>query len=354
MESEDWTTSPSVIDLLKAEPWRFSFYQAVYLLEQAHSSAISVGGAGPPEGEVLRFRPDTSLASPESPLLCLKDKSNSTRTQPLFELTTTFFGLYGASSPLPLFYAEDILWRDRDEDPDPVREFLDIFHHRLHSLLYRAWVKYRYHVQYDDQNIDDFSWRLLGLLGLATPHLLNEELKIPPRQLLRYAGLLTQQTRSASGLEGILCDFFYPIPMTVEQCTGRWVEINQEQRSLLGEQNCSLGVDSILGTEVYSRNCSFGVVVGPISYQDYLQFVPGHEGARKLQELVRLYLHDYLFVKLECHLIEKGLPMVELFDDEEFCDKSVRFAGQLGLTTWLGTDEFETVKIVQLGDLLPS
>ena len=50
-------------------------------------------------------------------------------------------GLYGPSSPLPNHYTEDVLWASADEDA--ARSFLDLFNHRLISLVFRAWEKYR-------------------------------------------------------------------------------------------------------------------------------------------------------------------------------------------------------------------
>src|SRR5205085_4597393 len=121
-----------------------------------------------------------------------------------YRITVTFLGLYGSVSPLPIFYAEDIL--QSDEEPNPVREFLDVFHHRLISMFYRAWLKYRYHEQFSLNGLDLFSLRLFSLMGLGAQEL-RDVSGLPNTRLLRYVGLFNQKPRSACALEGLISDF---------------------------------------------------------------------------------------------------------------------------------------------------
>lgn len=114
-------------------------------------------------------------------------------------MTTTFLGLYGTTSPLPPFYTEDLIAQEEGEEV--VRSFLDLFHHRLLSLFYRSWVKYRYHIQFEPSGEDPFSQRMLAFLGLGAKEV-AEKTGLPVSRLLRYAGLFSQRPRSASALEG--------------------------------------------------------------------------------------------------------------------------------------------------------
>ena len=41
--------------------------------------------------------------------------------------------------------------------PPRLRDFLDIFNHRLISLFYRAWEKYRFPIAYERRDEDTFS-----------------------------------------------------------------------------------------------------------------------------------------------------------------------------------------------------
>ena len=55
---------------------------------------------------------------------------------------------------LPHHYTELLIQRIRERD-DSLRDFLDLFHHRLISLFYRAWEKYRLPVAYERSRLHD-------------------------------------------------------------------------------------------------------------------------------------------------------------------------------------------------------
>ena len=50
-------------------------------------------------------------------------------------------------------------------------EFFDIFNHRLISLFYRAWAKYRFFIGYESGEQDMLTPKLMDFLGLGTPGL---------------------------------------------------------------------------------------------------------------------------------------------------------------------------------------
>ncbi|WP_157466003.1 type VI secretion system baseplate subunit TssG, partial [Colwellia sp. TT2012] len=87
------------------------------------------------------------------------------------QLQTTFMGLSGSQSPLPGFFLEQIA---SEEEGGVRRPFLDFFNHRLISLVYRVWRKYRYYVRFKEDASDAFSAQLFGLVGLADENLLGE------------------------------------------------------------------------------------------------------------------------------------------------------------------------------------
>ena len=305
---------------------RFSFFQLVQLLERFYGSKTRVGLRGPAEEEIIRFRPDDSLAFPASDVSQLEP----TRVQPpRYRLTTTFLGLYGSVSPLPSFYAEEIL--RYAADPNPVREFLDVFHHRLLSFFYRAWLKYRYHFQFSSTADDPFTTAFFSLMGLRMPDLL-ESTHLPNIRLLRYAGLLHQRPRSACALRGIISEFFGKLPVYIEQCTGRWVRIKDEQRSTLAGQNCTLGRNCAIGDRAYSYNVSFRIVLGPLQFGRFLQFLPVEENFAMLVFLVQLFLVDRLDFDLQLLVIESQIPSSQLKSDQ---GDNIR--PRLGWSSWLVT-----------------
>lgn len=267
-----------------------TFFQMVRLLERLAPHAARVGDQGPASEEAIRFRPDVSLAFPATDIADLAFVDVPGRGDRRVRVTATFMGLYGSTSPLPSFYAEDLL--SGDDELERVRAFLDIFHHRLLSLLYRCWSKYRHDIQFEYGERDRITPRLFSLIGLATPAL-REAVGLPdPERLLHFGGLLGRQQRPASALEGLLTDYFDGLPVEVEQCVGRWTEIPAYQQMRLGQSGCRLGADCVIGRRVFARACGVRLWLGPLDEQRFQAFLPGQDDPRVLAKLVSFYTND--------------------------------------------------------------
>jgi hypothetical protein len=118
----------------------FAFFRLIYLLERLYGRRRPIGQLGPPSEERIRLRPDPGLVFHSS------DVSEARRTSTPDDVerarvTTTFMGLYGSTSPLPPHFMEQIALSDYQGGPQPIREFFDVFHHRLLSLVYRSLVE---------------------------------------------------------------------------------------------------------------------------------------------------------------------------------------------------------------------
>ena len=146
MAGSDWQTRHPLATQLLQNGNHFSFYEAIRLLHGLHRDAPKIGRQGPPELERVRIRPLLSMSFPASDIARVESQEMPDGKE-RFRLDVTFMGLYGASSPLPSFYTEDLIRLENDESL--LRGFLDLFHHRLFSLLFRTWEKYRHTVQYD-------------------------------------------------------------------------------------------------------------------------------------------------------------------------------------------------------------
>jgi type VI secretion system protein ImpH len=150
-------------------------------------------------------------------------------------VTNAFMGLYGATSPLPTHYAEQMALHDYQGGPQPIREFFDVFHHRLLSLVYRTWTKYRFAVMYRKKGRDPFTRRMFCAIGLDG---FREGDGVLDRFLfLRYAPLLANKSRSARGLEVVLADLFGEMGVRIEQFIGHWTLIEKPLRNKLGVMN---------------------------------------------------------------------------------------------------------------------
>jgi type VI secretion system protein ImpH len=112
---------------------------------RARHQGAAHGDYGPVNEESIRFRHDPSLTFATSDVSSIKARprrageTGDGPDEPVYEITTTFLGLTGTVSPLPTYMAEEVLHEDHDRPAQ--REFLDVFHHRIISLFYRAHAR---------------------------------------------------------------------------------------------------------------------------------------------------------------------------------------------------------------------
>ena len=346
-----------VLERLATRGWEFDFLQAVWLLERLDDGASRVGGREPAAGETIRFRPDVSLGFPATDVRRVAVRRGAGGGD-RYHLDVTFMGLYGVSTPLPLHYAIGIL---RSVDPytpspapaaepqpagpgartatdsNPVRDFLDLLHHRLVSLFYRGMVKYRYDLTFglpDRGVITDY---LLWLTG-HSPEANARVVGVDPIRMIRYAGILTQHPRSAATLEGMLSDYWDGLPVDVESFVGRWVALGPADLNRIGRMNSSLGADLTVGEQVYDLSGAFRVRVGPVDWATYLAFLPDGAAHARTRSLVRLYAADPLSFSVEVRLHANQVPPARLASDEA--------AGRLGYTSWVRTEEVRATSVI--------
>jgi len=307
---------------------QFAFQQAVRLLELLHPEAVRVGFQGPPDKEVVRFTGWLSLAFPPGDLASVgewereADGLGNLDPRPRYLLETTFLGLYGSSSPLPTCYTEELL--DQDE-PEPERAFYDLFQHRLISLLYRSWERYRIAARFRADGSDYYSQRL-GRLAHVSANEVPDDAAMPRLRLLALAGLLSQNPHSASSLKSGLEASFPGVTFEVESFVPRWQQIPQDQHSRLGTLNSRLGVDTLLGERIRDCACTFRVVVDTSGYDDYADFLPSGARFRAAREVIDLFNNDALDYELEVRLPAAGAPPFSLGNQH----------ARLGWSTWLG------------------
>jgi type VI secretion system protein ImpH len=335
MPSETWIDSHPLVRLVLARPREFDFFQLLHLVERLEKHAAPIGEQGPAGEEPVRLRPMLSLSFPPGDLAEAEWDPYAGDGQGYLRITTTFLGLYGSDSPLPAHFTEALL--PEQEEDERVRGFLDLFHHRIFSLLYRVWKKYRYYVTFRSDGSDAISQIVRGLLGIGTPHL-DESLRLNPLRLFRYVGLLSQRPRSAGGLIGQLRDFFEGIDFDIQSCVGRWLWIQPNDRNSLGVEKCTLGQDFLVGQRIFDRSGKFRVKVGPVGFDDYTRFLPTGDAVADLGELAHFYCDDPLEHDIEVTLRGEEVPETPLGQPGPL--------GRLSWTTWLKSQPSEDQPVV--------
>ena len=193
----------------------FDFFQAIAVLEKLYPDRAPIGRMENPAREIARFVARLTLEFPASEIQEVRFGKGE---DPQAQIVVNFMGLTGPLGVLPTSYTELLLQRASERDYT-LRDFLDLFNHRLVSLFYRAWEKYRFPVSFRRAAHDTFSQYLNDLIGMGTSGLLGR-LAFKDAALLFYAGLFAQHPHSASGLQGILHDY-YEVRCCVEQFVGR-------------------------------------------------------------------------------------------------------------------------------------
>lgn len=311
-------------ELLRTRGERFNFFTAVRLLHRLDPSASPVGELSAPEREVVRFSHDPSLTFHAGDIskISLPDEHAASH-QP--RLVSTFLGLYGTVSPLATYFSEDVL-RAELEDETSLRAFYDLFHHRLLSLFYRAWKKYRPHVGFRDDANDATTRRLLAYVGNdAQNH--DPSPAVDPLLKLALAPLFSLRTRSERTLNLALQRALPGLQVRIESFVERYAVIPVPERTRLGIHNTTLGVDLTIGRRVKDRSGRIRVVIGPVTYQHYEDYMPGGRNYAKLSRMLSHLTGDAVETELEVQLAESDAPGVQLGNKQ---------GAVLGLNTQLG------------------
>lgn len=299
--------SPEVSERLRKDPWSFEFFQAVRLLESIHPDREPVGRFSVPSREIAKFRAYPSTVFPASEIQSLKDSAGGQA-----DLEVNFMGLFGPIGVLPLYYTELIAERARIRDTALI-DFLNIFNHRMISLFYRAWEKYRFPVAYGRGDIDQVGHRLMDFIGLGTPGLESRQ-KVADEALIHYAGLLSQQPRCSANLETLLADYF-EIPVEVEQFVGAWYKLDESTQFCMedsGDVSEQLGLGAVVGDEVWDTQGRVRIKLGPLRIERYLDFLPSGTAYAPLRAMVNFYGGAEVDFEAQLILDHRDVPPCEI------------------------------------------
>lgn len=314
-------------ELLYSEPYRFSFFQAVRLLERIHPEKEGIGRAVRPGSEIVRVRSHPSLSFPASEVVDLKAPPPGQEDRPP-EMTVNFIGLTGPLGVLPHPYTELVKERVSYKDT-ALWAFLDLFNHRFASLFYRAWEKYRFPIAYERRGEDSFTEYLFDLIGMGTPGL-RGRMSVPDQALLLYAGLVAQRPHSAGAIASVLRDYFRA-PAEVVQFLGQWFPLEAENVTRIGQANSELGRTVVAGSSVFVSQSKFRVRMGPLTLAQFVAFLPVGPSFRPLKELVR-YLAGLEFdYDVQLVLRKEEVPPCSL-------DSKSPLPPMLGWTTWVTSE----------------
>jgi type VI secretion system protein ImpH len=351
-QAQDHPVEADPIAALVASAPRLEFFQLVRLLERgSRGGAGESDDAGPeahsmvgtdamPAREAVRFAAAPSLSFAATQVQAIR--KSSLDGQPL-EVVVNFLGLIGPAGVLPRHYTANAIARVRDKDESLVR-FLDLFQSRLLGLFYRSFARYQAAVAFEGRQ------RRPDLLTLLMRSIVGFDESGPragqlaaggaaEHDVLGFAGLYGHSLRPASALEQMLAAQLR-LPVRIEQFSGQWLMMPPDQRSALPSRSIGsmrsgihnrLGANAVLGDRVWDVASRLGARIGPLSFEQYLQFVPSGAGLRRAGTLARLYVRLEFDLLVRPVLKQESVPCWQL-------NSRAPLPQLLGRTIWLRSE----------------
>ncbi|HEY3634246.1 MAG TPA: type VI secretion system baseplate subunit TssG [Caldimonas sp.] len=317
----------ALFEAVAAAPREHDFFAVLRHVESLRSGQPRIGVALRPAQESLRLGQVPELSFAPAAL-----ETFDPGAHPAPRLGVRFFGLLGPQGPMPLHFTEYVRERLRFRGDATLARFLDVFHHRLLALFYRAWAQSQPTVHHDRPDDDRFAAWLGATYGASGA--IDAPRALPENARRFQAGLLGARSRHPEGLAKLLRQYF-GVPVRIGQHVPQWLVLTSEDRSRLGYSRSrpertgaampQLGVSTTSGSKWRDRQYKFRIALGPLTLSQYCDFLPGGAPWLRLREWVQHYAGLDLRWDVEPILAAAEVPEPRL-------GKAVR----LGVTTWIG------------------
>jgi len=402
--------NPPVGEALVKDTKDFEFEQAVSIIEAMHDlrnesdgqplsseRRANIGEGSNPLEESVVFKSTVNFSPPSCALSSLQvhdDKKNSGEGDKRPVLWVNVNGIAGLGGPLPTPYSEIIMQRNRLKDFG-FRDFLDIFNHRINSMLYRIRKKFRIGVHNTQPETHMIGRTILQMTGVSSPNVereLSRDFLLPAnrnrpvnertdhkhpefsyqapatfdeteethrqRFMLTYADLLWRRPHSAAGWRQMVASYFN-VDAHVLPFRGRWRIPPKSELSVIGVQlgrfnalgsssgGPSKGQSMILGSKVWDHAAGQLLFINNLTWDQFVSFLPiktYNDGdiynSPMLKYMAKLYVAQDVEIRVRLSLIQdmekSGLRPIRLQPYKEAKNKDNQF--YLGLNTWLNPD----------------
>lgn len=307
MAAKKRRTHPTVKEALFRGVCGFNFFKAVHLLE-GYDRERSLGNRLSPKHDPVQFCVKPGFSFPASDIMAIRN--GHARLRP--ELTVNFMGLIGPKGVLPDWYNAHAQALNHKKDY-ALTDFLDLFHHRLITLFYLAWKKYRLVENYRADGRDAISKSLANIVGLdARTQKADAALdKVARRRCIHFSGLASRIVPGVATLAAIVGNAV-GTKVRVHQFVERMIPIHEQDRTCLGRANSTLRVDALCGRRIRDVASFFIVELGPISWKKYMAFQPRSPNLALVRKLILFIVG--LEYEFEIRLVIKGpeIPCLQL------------------------------------------
>lgn len=316
MAAESRRQDPAVIADLLAEPRAFEFFQALRVMQFAARSVRAVANdAASNNGDMqLGFRVNNSTEFPPAAIERLELAGNTNCPEAILNC----IGLTGPLGVLPRRFTTRLIELERRDSP-ALSAFQDLINARVTQLFYDAWEKNHFPIAFEAfrrlgrrGTAETFYRALLSCVGLGMPAL-QERQDVPDEAIVYFSGHFSRSPRNPDALQATLRELL-AIDTTIEPFIGRWLRVPGAQQTELNaaaaefESASRLGLNTVVGDEFWDIQSKFRVRVASLTYERYLEFLPGRRPLQHLAELTRLYCGPDFEFEVQLMICKEDVP----------------------------------------------
>lgn len=254
----------------------------------------------------LRVHYDSRLTYVESEISSAQlDKANNSLT-----IVQTVLSLFGPVGFLP-DYLLDLLYSEKQQKQSGLKDFLAIFNQRFWLLMCEAWCECEFIIQAEREQASVVT----DILTAVMPTGVND---------YYFAGHYARGHLSLCSLQQQL-QYYFQLPMQLLSQKGVWVDLAATETTRLGQQHSALTAGVVLGGRAFMTQHVLHVEVGPLTYDDYCQLLPGSKKRVALEAYALARLPKPMTVHINTQLLPGVARQTRLNSA----------TAQLGWTSWL-------------------
>jgi type VI secretion system protein ImpH len=309
-----------------SRPWAHGFIPLLRKLAAGSPKSPQVGLAQRPSQENFRLGQQASLAFAPREIAKVDVKPGM---DGVARTHIKLFGLggLGPNGALPIHFTELVRERVEAKRDTTLIDFIDLFHHRAFTHIYRAWAQSQSAAGLDRADDETFTPYIARLCGDEPSEVQDSALS--PHARWASSAHRVRAARNPEGLVRTLSQFF-GVPVQLQEYRLQWMPIEPQDLCSLGKPRNSsvLGQGAMAGEVVPDRQSRFRLVIGPLSLDGYLRLTPQGSATGKdlpaLIDLVRSFIGFEYVWEVELLIDRSAAPATQLGDTT-----------QLGWSTWM-------------------
>jgi len=272
--------------------------------------------------EHIEFKSNPSLSFQKSEISNIKFIELNEKV--IVQIEINFLGLFGTATPLPIHYAEEII--DDSQEEMVLVDFLNLFNHHLQKFIYSIWVRHRYYIKYKDELKDNFSKYTLSILGLYS-QVEHRDYHLNLHKLLPFVGIISMKHRPTIAIIPIIKHYIGHNSVSIDEYLISKAIVPDWQKNRVGEENCSLGEDMIIGDFATVCNLKFRINLNDIPWSYLYDYSYQGKRLNELKYLIKFLLKEPLDFELSLNIKKKNIKKFYLNTEETIL---------LGVNSWIG------------------